>query len=356
MPVLRRCFVSFILVSLLGIVSLIGQPVIAQSGQPFMQLSRPLNQTGEVVVDFAQLPLTIRELRWSWNQPPAVDAGWDPLDVFHGFAFRYVSAPPDIGNPLCQYHIFYAELRDQSGDTILLSEPFIIDRSVDMLVNIAWPSYAMAGYTNQDEIMVQFIDNQDCSGIETGYLVIDEEVFHNLVITPPSQPAPFRAYRVSQAEGSMSAVFFIYDRESNFAYQTRTFVRDVTPPTLADTQAAIDTTAQDNHLVITGRFADAYAPMPWAVGWQFFDRDGNAIGDEVYHILNADEVQTDTPELSTADDGSFRINVELGLLPNYATTMRIRLFDRAGNGQFIEPITLITPTPLYTVYIPLAER
>ncbi|WP_322512878.1 hypothetical protein [Chloroflexus sp.] len=356
MQVLRRCFVSFILVSLLGIVSLIGQPVTAQSGEPYMQLNGFIERTGEVSVDIAQLPATIHEVRWSWNQPPAVDAAWEPLNVFRGYAIHFVKAPPDTGNPLCQHHTLYAELRDQNGDTILLSEPFTIDRSLDMLVNIAWPSYAMAGYTNQDEIMVQFIDNQDCSGILTGYLVINEDVFHNLLITPPSQPAPFRAYRLSLAEGEMIASVSGRDRQSNVAYQTITFVRDVTPPTLADTRVAINTTPPDNHLVITGQFADAYAPLPWAIEWQFMNRDGTMIGDPVYHILNPDEVQSSETALLSANSTPFRISVGLGSIPAHAVALRVKLFDRAGNGQAIDPIQLTLPNSTFNIYVPLIKR
>lgn len=329
---------------------------IAQSGRPQLQLSNYIDQIGQVLVDFWQLPPTTRELRWSWNQPPVDDNAWEPLLVFQGFAFAYVPGPPETSNPLCQHHTFYAELRDVDGNTTLLSAPLTIDRAVDMIVNVRWPEYAMTGYTNQDTIMVQMIDNNDCTGLRSGAFSVDDEILYDLPILSIEQSAHYDAYQLLTKEGGMILYFLAYDRRSNVGYLEMPLVRDVTPPVVTNVIASVERGEQSSRLIVSGQFMDTYAPLPWAIEWQFVNRYGVPIGQPVYHVLGEHEVQSEGNGSLATSGSPFQLNVSLGVITNDAAAVHLKLFDRAGNGQALEPVAFPVPDIMYTVYIPLAVR
>ncbi|WP_322494351.1 hypothetical protein [Chloroflexus sp.] len=329
---------------------------IAQSDRPQLQLSNYIDRIGQVLVDFWQLPPTTSELRWRWNQPPVDDSAWEPLLVFQGFAFAYVPGPPETSNPLCQHHTFYAELRDVDGNTTLLSAPLTIDRAVDMIVNVRWPEYAMTGYTNQDTIMVQMIDNNDCTGLRLGVFSIDDEVLYDLPIISIAQSARYDEYPLLAKEGGMVLYFIAYDGLSNIGYLELPLVRDVTPPMVTQTITRVERGEQISQLTISGQFLDVYAPLPWAIEWRFVNRYGVSIGQPVYHVLGAHEVQSEGNGVTTASGSPFQLSVSLGAIPNDAAAVHLKLFDRAGNGQEIEPVAFTVPDITYTVYIPLAVR
>ncbi|WP_322490136.1 hypothetical protein [Chloroflexus sp.] len=348
-----------VLVAIVGVVWLrlaLIPSAIAQSGRPQLQLSNYIDRIGQVLVDFWQLPLTTRELRWSWNQPPVDDNAWEPLEVFQGFAFAYVPGPPETGNLLCQHHTFYAELRDVDGNTTLLSAPLTIDRAVDMIINVRWPEYAMTGYTNQDTIMVQMINNNDCTGLRLGVFSIDDEVLYDLPIISIEQSARYDAYQLLAKEGEMMLYFIAYDGLSNIGYLELPFVRDVTPPLVTQTITRVERGDQSSQLTISGQFMDAHAPLPWAIEWRFVNRYGVPIGQPVYHVLGAQEVQGEDDGALATNSSPFQLNVSLGVIPNDAAAIHLKLFDRAGNGQELEPVAFTVPDITYTVYIPLAVR
>lgn len=349
----RHYFILFVFTGLIGLIAPIAQPATAQSDPIQMQLITDV--TGSVFVYFPSLPASHYEIRWQWNEPPTDEAEWQPLHPFSGAYYRYVTSPPDTGNPVCQHHAFYAELRDLSGDIITLSTPFTIDEEVDVLINVLWPEQAMNGYTNQDSLVVQVIDQQDCSGLQRGRLSIGG-MSHNLIITPPDQTAPFYAYQIPLQEGEMRVQFFIQDKMRNTSFQDFTLVRDVTPPTLANTRAAIQRMVQPAQLTITGEFSDVYAPLPWAIEWQFLNSDGAVIGDPVFHTLNAEEVQSTGSAFLMAESNPFQINVSVGAIPDQAAALHVKLFDRAGNSQAIAPVQLTTVAQTYSIYLPLIDR
>lgn len=352
----RRRIVLIAITALIWLGMAFAPSTIAQSGRPQLQLSNYIDQIGQVLVDFWQLPPTTRELRWSWNQPPVDDNAWESLPVFQGFAFAYVPGPPETSNPLCQHHTFYAELRDVDGNTTLLSAPLTIDRAVDMIVNVRWPEYAMTGYTNQDTIMVQMIDNNDCTGLRRGSFSIDDEVLYELPIISIEQSTHYDEYQLLAKEGAMTLYFIAYDRLSKIGYLELPFVRDVTPPIVTQTIAHVERGEQSSQLTVSGQFADAHAPLPWAIEWRFVNRYGIPISQPVYHILSAHEVQGAGTGMLTASGSPFQLNVSLGTIPDDAAVMYLKLFDRAGNGQELEPVAFTVPNIPYTVYIPLAVR
>lgn len=341
-------------VTLIWLVSCIAQPVVAQSESPYMYFYPTLDDNGMASAVFEMLPPGIQEFRWRWDQLPSEENVWEAINVSHNYAFIRFPLPFGADDPLCRNHTLYAEFRDANGNTTLLHAPLIIDQDVHASINVAWPSYAMAGYTNQETVLVQVLDNQDCTGIEQAIMFIDNEIFHYLNINTNAEE--FGAYELAPREGLMTIYALATDAVSNPMYYTVSFTRDITPPVLTQVQAVIDDSSHPTRLVVTGRFTDTYTPSPWAIEWQFLDGNGRTIGDAVYHILDANEVQAEVASLSSADQVPFQMSVALGSLPNHAATMQVRIFDRAGNGQLIEPITLITPLPLYTVYIPLAGR
>lgn len=349
----RHYFILFVFTGLIGLIAPIAQPATAQSDPFQIRLIKELS--GSIFVYFPNLSSPHYEMRWQWNAPPTDEAEWKPLQTFGDVYYRYVSSPPDTGNPLCQRHTFYADLRDQSGDIITLSAPFTIDPEVDVLINVLWPEQAMSGYTNQDSLVVQVIDQQDCSGLQQGRLSIDG-MSHNLIITPPEQTAPFYAYQIPLQEGEMRAQFVIQDKMRNTSFQDFTLVRDVTPPTLANTRAAIQSMVQPAQLTITGEFSDVYAPLPWAIEWQFLNSDGAVIGDPVFHTLNAEEVRSTGSAFLMAESNPFQINVSVGAIPDQATALHVKLFDRAGNSQAIAPVQLTTVAQTYSIYLPLIDR
>lgn len=349
-----HCYRLMGFVTLIWLVSLITQPVVAQSESPYMYFDYTLDDNGMASAFFEMLPLGIQEFRWRWDQLPSEENVWEAIDVNYNYAFIQFPMPFGADEPLCRNHTLYVEFRDANGNTTLLHAPLIIDQDVHASINVEWPSYAMAGYTNRETVLVQVLDNQDCTGLEQAIMFIDNEVFSYLTINASAED--FGAYKLAPREGLMTIYALVTDAVSNPMYYTVSFTRDITPPVLTQVQAVIDDSSLPNRLVVTGRFSDNYTPSPWAIEWQFLDGNGLAISDAIYHILDADEVQAETTSLSSADQVPFQMSVALGSLPSQAATMHVRVFDRAGNGQLIEPITLITPVPSYTVYIPLAGR
>jgi hypothetical protein len=350
---LRRQIVFIVLVGLLASVGLIPHRVIAQTSTPapLMYLSNYIDRFGEVLVDFANLPPTTQELRWRWNELPADDEAWEELPVGNGFAFQYVSPPPDTGNPLCQHHTFYAELRKQDGSTFVLSSPFAIDRSVDVEVDLLWSSHAMVGYTNQDTVKLKVLDDQECTGIMAAGITSDMVVGYNIPLTDE-----YYTYRLPFNEGPITLYFEFVDRANNREFRQIEIIRDTTPPVLSAIAATIAPADQGHQLTITGQFTDTYAHLPWAIEWQFIDHTGSSIGDPVFHILHESEVLLpETVRLLTAAT-PFQITIGIEAIPAQAAGISFRLFDRAGNGQTSEPMMFTTPPTVHTVYVPLVGR
>ncbi|RMD73246.1 MAG: hypothetical protein D6823_13640, partial [Chloroflexi bacterium] len=259
--------------------------------------------------------------------------------------------PPDTGNPLCQHHTFYAELRKQDGSTFVLSSPFAIDRSVDVEVDLLWSSHAMVGYTNQDTVKLKVLDDQECTGIMAAGITSDMVVGYNIPLTDE-----YYTYRLPFNEGPITLYFEFVDRANNREFRQIEIIRDTTPPVLSAIAATIAPADQGHQLTITGQFTDTYAHLPWAIEWQFIDHTGSSIGDPVFHILHESEVLLpETVRLLTAAT-PFQITIGIEAIPAQAAGISFRLFDRAGNGQTSEPMMFTTPPTVHTVYVPLVGR
>ncbi|WP_298402910.1 hypothetical protein [uncultured Chloroflexus sp.] len=348
----RRHPMLFLFLGLIWFCSWVVQPVAAQS-EIIMYVFRQVRSDGNVIVEFSQLPVGFNEVRWRWNEPPTDADPWQPIVfVYAGYGNIIIQAPPDTG-VVCQQYELHAQIRDQGGNLISLQGGFFKDNSVDVQINLVTPQRAMSGYTNQDTILVSIIGDNECAGLRDGGISIDQTV---LYIFEADVPDRYEAeYPLPAVERPISLSMALFDRVSNVVVHDVSIVRDVTPPTLADIRATATVVEDGTRLTITGQFNDAHAPLPWAVEWQFVTSDGVELGEPVYHVLEASEVQAGSAATLAATSTPFGLNVLFEAPPQQASALRIQLFDRAGNGRAIDPV-MITSTVSHTVYVPLVGR
>jgi hypothetical protein len=179
-------------------------------------------------------------------------------------------------------------------------------------------------------------------------------VFHDFLLS--SQEEFQQNFPLPEREGEIVTTVVVNGEHITNSRQIDFVVtRDVTPPVLTNTNAAVEIADQSTRLIMSGQFADAYAPLPRAIEWQFLARDGTTIGTPIFHILTDDEVQALTNAVPASDGTPYQLAVALGAVPNQAHTLQVRVFDRAGNGQPITPIQLSTSVP-HIVHIPFIGR
>ncbi len=338
---------------LVWILLLCTQPLAAQSGQPHLELDNYIDVGWCVDGFFTNLPSTIDAVRWRWNQEPTDDQRWLWFTVQDGTATRCLTiTDEDLSQ---DPPIVYVQLRDLDGTIISLSAPFIKAPPIQVTIEIVSPERAMNYYTNRDHVTLRVINH---SGGHDGYIAIWYEpgiVFHDFSLSPQEEFQ--RDFPLPEREGEIVTTVVVNgERITNSRQIDFVVTRDVTPPVLTNTNATVETTDQSTRLIISGQFADAYAPLPRAVEWQFLARDGTTIGAPVFHILTDDEVQAVTTAALVSDGTPYQLAVALGAVPNQAHTLQVRVFDRAGNGQPITPIQLNSTSIPHIVHIPFIGR
>ncbi|ABY34145.1 MAG TPA: hypothetical protein DEF43_08240 [Chloroflexus aurantiacus] len=339
---------------LVWILLLLSQPTAAQSTQPQMQVGDHITITGRIEVTFTGLPSTIDKIRWSWNQEPTDEVSWRWIEVEDGNATKWVNPPPDYNNYDPEAPpILYVQLLDLDGTIISLNAPFIRARPIEVTMELLPPERAMSGYTNQNHVNVRLVN---IFGGKQGYVAIphpDELVIHDFFFN--DQPALQPEYPLPALEGEILIYVAVWGEETaNSKSDWFSLIRDITPPTLTHTQADVDTAGTPARLVMSGRFTDKYAPLPHAIEWQFVASDGSTIGSPVFHVLSETEVGAITTAVLSTEGTPYQLQVTLDTIPVEARMLQVRLFDRAGNSQAIEPIQL--PNTSHTVHIPFVGR
>jgi hypothetical protein len=339
--------------SLMWVLVLCSQPLAAQSAQPYMELDNYIEFDWCVNGFFTNLPSTIDAVRWRWNQEPTDDQRWSWFTVQNGTASRCMTITNEDlrQNP----PILYVQLRDLDGTIISLSAPFIKEPPIQVTIEIVSPERAMSHYTNRDYVTLRVINH---SGGRDGYMAIWDQpsiVFHDFLLS--SQEEFQKNFPLPEREGEIVTTVVVNGEHITNSRQIDFVVtRDVTPPVLTNTNAAVEIADQSTRLIISGQFADAYAPLPRAIEWQFLARDGTTIGTPIFHILTDDEVQAVTTAALVSDGTPYQLAVALGAVPNHAHTLQVRVFDRAGNGQPITPIQLNRTSVPHIVHIPFIGR
>ncbi|WP_298819253.1 hypothetical protein [Chloroflexus sp.] len=342
------CVLLFIQLGLLGVLP---APLRAQDQEVTMFVSDSINYDNSAFV-IIWAPEGFNEFRWRWEEPLDGSEEWQRLffSTYFGYT-KSIPMPPNFANDRCQDYLLFAEIRDPNGNIVPLQATarFLLD--INAQIEIIWPERAMPGYTNQEVIQLRVTDNLNCISRSVS-VSVDNEIeyfnrFYGQVFT--------RDYALFAEERVMSV--FVSIREANNGDQRLEFqvIRDITPPVLHQINARLGMSHQPAQISISGLFLDAYAPLPWAIEWQFVDANDSPVGEPVYHILSEDEVEQST-ELTSANEGTaFHLNVPLteSPIPAEARALRVSLFDRAGNGQAISPIPI---APQYTVFLPFVER
>lgn len=329
------------------------QPLAAQSGQPHLELGNSIDFNWCVDGFFTNLPSTIDAVRWRWNQEPTDDQRWQWFTVQNGTATRcLIITNEDLKQ---DPPVVYVQLRDLDGTIISLSATFIKEPPIQFTIEIVSPERAMNYYTNRDHVTLRVINH---SGGHDGYIAIWYEpgiVFHDFLLSPQEEFQ--RDFPLPEREGEIVTTVVVNgERITNSRQIDFVVTRDVTPPVLTNTNATVETTDQSTRLIMSGQFADTYAPLPRAVEWQFLARDGTTIGAPVFHILTDDEVQAVTTAALVSDGTPYQLAVALGAVPNHVHTLQVRVFDRAGNGQPITPIQLNSTSVPHIVHIPFIGR
>lgn len=328
---------------------LLSQPTAAQSTQPQMQVDDHISATGWIEVTFTGLPSTIDKVRWSWHQEPTDEVSWTWIEVANGNATKMVNPPDDSAGE--EPPMLYVQLLDLDGTIISLHAPFIKARPIDVSIEFIPPERAMDGYTNQNQTTIRMVNIFGC---KTGFLlVLPSDDIHDFFFD--DQPVLQQEYPLPALEGEIWIYVVVQGEDTeNSRSNWLSLIRDITPPMLTHTKADVDTVGTPARLVMSGQFADTFAPLPHAIEWQFVASDGSTIGVPVFHVLRETEVWMKTTATLGTEGTPYQLQVALDTIPVQARMLQVRLFDRAGNSQAIEPIQLTNTS--HTVHIPFVGR
>ncbi|MEF3273955.1 MAG: hypothetical protein K6356_06065 [Chloroflexus sp.] len=338
-------FIWILLVCQLSLFLVLPTSARAQDEYIVVWVSMLIRDDNTVLVSFMGDLENFSEIRWRWNQPPDANDEWTSFSGHEYFADVIVSLPPNYVPSSCQKYPLFIDLRRQNG-TIRTLEAFAqFDNNFNPQATLMWPERAMAGYTNQNTIRIEVKDPQACTSREGTVRVQYSQTYFIL--------SPGESFNVEfplpNEDTKMPVIIRLWRLMVGSLYHELELIRDTTPPVLANINARIDDGLHWSNIEIAGDFVDTYAPLPWAIEWQFLTSNGHPIGEPVYHVLTADEVWS---EGGTA----FQLNVSLPMMavPAQAEAVQVSLFDRAGNGQMIaSPLPIV---PRHTVFIPFVGR
>ncbi len=348
--IIKHRFMYLLLLCQIGLLAILPARTGAQMPDIEMRVS-DLVLGDEAIVNILFVPDEFTEVRWRWNEPLDGSEPWHSLDVDSYYGYFEVPFPPNFVSDRCESYPLYAEIRDQDGTIVPLQAIARFMIGMNTQIDLIWPERAMAGYTNQDMIKVRITDNLNCTGREVFVRINDEESGG----TQFSEEVFINEYTLIAEERVMSVQVLVFGGIFHMDRQTFQLTRDVTPPALEQISARLEVSSPNTHIEISGRFLDTYAPLPWAIEWQVVDRNGDPMGEPVYHILTTDEIAQLETSAQAGEGTPFRLTVPLTetILPFGAHALQISLFDRAGNGRAIDPI----PLPMrHTVFVPLVGR